>query len=62
MPTAIVVGDEDYATPPAMAKVLNEGIAGSSLQILRGARHLTPLECPDVIADILVQLLSKENK
>ena len=46
MPTAIVVGEEDYATPIAMAQALHDGIAGSSLTILPGARHLTPLEEP----------------
>jgi 3-oxoadipate enol-lactonase len=62
MPTAVVVGEEDYATPLPMAKALHEGIAGSTIQVINGARHLTPLECPDLIADVLVRLLSKENK
>ena len=50
MPTAVVVGEEDYATPVAMAKALHEGIAGSSLRVLKGARHLTPIEQPQTIA------------
>jgi 3-oxoadipate enol-lactonase len=62
MPTAVVVGEEDYATPVAMGKALHEGIAGSSFRIIKGARHLTPIECPDVIADVLASLLSKEKK
>jgi 3-oxoadipate enol-lactonase len=59
---AVVVGEEDYATPLPMAQALHQGIAGSSFQIIKGARHLTPLECPDVIADVLVRLIFKENK
>jgi pimeloyl-ACP methyl ester carboxylesterase len=62
MPTAVVVGEDDFATPVPMAQTLYQGIAGASLQIIKGARHLTPLECPDVVADVLVQLLSKESK
>lgn len=62
MPTAVVVGEEDYATPLPMAQTLHQGIAGSSFQIIPGARHLTPLERPDVIADVLIRLISKENK
>jgi 3-oxoadipate enol-lactonase len=62
MPAAVVVGEEDYATPVPMAQVLHQGIAGSSFQIIPGARHLTPLECPDLIADVLARLISKENK
>jgi 3-oxoadipate enol-lactonase len=46
MPAAIVVGEEDYATPIAMAETLHKGIAGSTLTILPGARHLTALEDP----------------
>ena len=46
MPTAVVVGEEDYATPVAMAQALHRGIAGSTLTVLPGARHLTPLEQP----------------
>ena len=47
MPVAIVVGEEDYATPVAMAQQLHEAIPQSTLTILPRARHLTPIECPD---------------
>jgi 3-oxoadipate enol-lactonase len=57
MPTAVVVGEEDYATPIAMAEALHRGIAGSSLTILRGGRHLTPLEQPERVAAELARLL-----
>jgi 3-oxoadipate enol-lactonase len=59
MPTAIVVGEEDYATPVAMAEALQRGIAGSTLTVLSGARHLTPLEVPDQIADELRGLATR---
>jgi 3-oxoadipate enol-lactonase len=60
MPTAVVVGEEDYATPVAMAQALHEGIAGSTLTILKGARHLTPLEQPERIAAELERLLQAQ--
>jgi len=59
VPAAIVVGEEDYATPPAMADVMHKGIASSTLTVLAGARHLTPLERPDEIAAALEQLLRR---
>lgn len=62
MPTAVVVGEDDYATPVPMAKALHERIAGSSFTLIKGARHLTPLECPAVIADTIVHLLAQEAK
>jgi 3-oxoadipate enol-lactonase len=57
MPCAILVGSEDYATPVAMAQVLEAGIAGSSLEVIEGARHLTPLEVPEAIAKKIVGLI-----
>jgi 3-oxoadipate enol-lactonase len=50
MPTAIAVGDEDYATPVAMAQAMHHAIKGSTFTVLKGARHLTPLEAPERIA------------
>ncbi|HYL32496.1 MAG TPA: alpha/beta hydrolase [Stellaceae bacterium] len=56
-PTAVLVGEEDYATPIAMAEALRQGIHGASLTVLKGARHLTPLERPDEVAAALARLL-----
>lgn len=58
VPTAIVVGEEDYATPVAMARALQDGIAGATLQILPGVRHLTFVECPAAVAAALGRLMS----
>ena len=59
MPAAVVVGEEDYAAPPAMAEVLHKGIAGSTYTLLSKARHLTPLEHPDTIAAELDRLMAR---
>jgi 3-oxoadipate enol-lactonase len=59
MPVAIVVGEEDYATPVAMAQQLHDTIPQSTLMVLPRARHLTPLEHPDVIAAELLGLLQR---
>jgi 3-oxoadipate enol-lactonase len=59
MPVAIVVGEEDYATPVAMARQLHEAIPQSTLTILPRARHLTPIEHPEQIASDLRGLLSR---
>ncbi|CAN0231563.1 unnamed protein product, partial [Chrysoparadoxa australica] len=59
MPVEIVVGEEDYATPPAMAQAMHEGIADSNLSVLPGMRHFTPLEAPEVIAAHLGTLAGK---
>jgi 3-oxoadipate enol-lactonase len=43
-PTLVVVGEEDYATPPAMAKELHAGIVGSELEVLPETRHLSLIQ------------------
>jgi 3-oxoadipate enol-lactonase len=43
-PTLVLVGDEDYATPVAMAEELARGIAGARLEVLRSTRHLSLVE------------------
>lgn len=57
VPTTVIVGEEDYAAPVAMAEALHQGIPGSRLTIIPSARHLTPLETPDVVADELRAIL-----
>lgn len=59
VPAAVVVGDEDYATPVTMAEMLHRSIGGSTLTVLKNARHLTPLERPDEIAAELNRLFDK---
>ena len=59
MPVAIMVGEDDGATPPEMARQLHEAIPHSSLTMLPGARHLTPIECPDRISSQLITVLRR---
>jgi 3-oxoadipate enol-lactonase len=60
MPCAILVGSEDYATPVAMARVLEAGIAGSRLEVIENARHLTPLEVPERVARQIITLIETD--
>ena len=57
VPTAVVVGREDYATPLAMAETLHEAIPGSTLTVLEAGRHLTPVQCPEEIVAALRSLI-----
>lgn len=57
MPTRIVVGSEDYATPPAMAAAMRDAIPGAVMEVLDGAAHLTPLERPAEVARALLALV-----
>jgi len=56
MPVSVIVGEEDYATPVSMSESLQAAIPGSTLNVIRGGRHLTPIQCPDEIANHLRDL------
>jgi 3-oxoadipate enol-lactonase len=58
-PVSVVVGEEDYATPVETAQDLVAAIPGASLTVLPAARHLTPIECPDQIADAIRSLFRR---
>lgn len=55
-PTRVIVGEHDYATPPAMAHGIQAAIPGATLKILPGVRHFTPVEAPLPIAAALLGL------
>lgn len=59
MPVRIAVGEEDYATPVVMSQSLQAALPGAPpLHIIKGGRHLTPLETPDVIAAEIRSLIA----
>jgi len=62
MPVAVIVGEEDYATPVRMARDLHEAITGSTLTVIAGGRHLTPVQCAAEIAAILRPLLDESRR
>src|SRR5579864_5327331 len=59
VPASIIVGEDDYATPVAAAEHLQQAIANSTLTIIPGARHLTPIERPEEVAVELIKLLGR---
>jgi 3-oxoadipate enol-lactonase len=57
-PARIIVGSDDYATPPEMAEMMQKSIPGATLRVLEGAAHLTPIECPEIVAEELRQIMN----
>nr|WP_245684560.1 alpha/beta fold hydrolase [Streptomyces roseoverticillatus] len=55
VPTLVIVGAEDTTTPPADARVLVAGIHDAKLAVVPGASHLTPVEQPAAVTDLLVR-------
>ena len=50
-PAAVIVGEHDYATPLSMAAEIAARLVGSTLTVIPDARHYTPLEAPELVAD-----------
>lgn len=55
VPTLVVAGAEDEVTPPAEARALVAGIPDARLAIVPGASHLTPVEQPGAVTELLIR-------
>jgi 3-oxoadipate enol-lactonase len=59
MPTSVVVGEGDYATPVAMSEQIQKALPDATLSVLPKVRHLTPIECPAAIAEKILALIER---
>jgi len=59
VPTHVVVGTEDAATPPSDAEIMARAIPGAQLHTINGAGHFTNVERPDEFNRVLVQLMQQ---
>jgi pimeloyl-ACP methyl ester carboxylesterase len=57
-PTLILVGDQDVATPPAVARRIHELIPHSQLAIIPGAGHTSTVEEPEAVNAAILGFLS----
>jgi pimeloyl-ACP methyl ester carboxylesterase len=53
VPTLVIVGEEDVLTPPAEAEKMARGIAGSRVEVVPRAGHLSNLENPGAFDAVL---------
>lgn len=54
--TLVLAGEEDYATPPAMARAIAGAVPGSRLLLVPAIRHMSLIEKPDLADDIAAHL------
>jgi 3-oxoadipate enol-lactonase len=59
LPTLIVVGEEDQGTPVAASRAIQAQIAGSQLEIIKSAAHLSNLEQPEEFTRIITSFLGR---
>ena len=57
IPLSVIVGEQDYATPVAMSEQIKHAVPHATLSVLPNVRHLTPIECPQLIADKILTLV-----
>jgi pimeloyl-ACP methyl ester carboxylesterase len=61
VPTLVAVGADDAMTPPAEARRIHQGIAGSQLHVIPRCGHLPPLEQPDRTTALITQWLCAQR-
>jgi len=58
VPTLVICGNDDPATPPAMAREIQENIPGARLTLIPQAAHLANIEQPEAFNRALAGFLS----
>lgn len=61
VPTLILWGEEDEVINPKFAKAFESGIEGSSLHIIKGARHTPHYAHPKTIAGLLLEFIASDK-
>ena len=57
-PTLVICGNDDPATPPAMAREIQENLPGAKLSLIPQAAHLANIEQPEAFNRALAEFLS----
>lgn len=57
-PTLVICGNDDPATPPAMAREIQENLPGAKLALIPQAAHLSNIEQPEAFNRALADFLS----
>jgi 3-oxoadipate enol-lactonase len=57
-PCSVVVGEEDYATPVAMAEEIKSILPQATLTVLKAVRHYAPIQAPGEVAACISPAMS----
>ncbi len=61
LPALVLVGEQDAGTPPSMAREIHEAIAGSRLEIIPEAAHLSNIEQAETFNRLLLGFLGQQS-
>lgn len=59
LPVAVLCGQQDRITPPALSQELAALVPGAQLHLIDGSGHMLPLEQPRAVAGVLAALLQQ---
>jgi pimeloyl-ACP methyl ester carboxylesterase len=59
VPSLVAVGQEDQSLEPSRSKHIHEGLADSDCVEIRGAGHLSALEQPEAVNDVIARFLQR---
>jgi 3-oxoadipate enol-lactonase len=57
VPTLVLVGEQDEATPPPMSRELAAGLSDARLKIIPGCAHVPQLQAPEVFLAMIADFL-----
>ena len=57
VPTLVLVGEQDEATPPPMSRELAAGLPNARLKIIPGCAHVPQLQAPKIFLDAIADAL-----
>ncbi len=57
VPTLVIVGEEDEATPPSLSRAMAAAIPGAAFTMIPGAGHVSPLEAPITVTRVIAEFL-----
>jgi 3-oxoadipate enol-lactonase len=59
LPALLIVGDQDGSTPPELVRSTADLIAGSRMEIVKGAGHIPNIEQPEITSRLIADFLKK---
>jgi pimeloyl-ACP methyl ester carboxylesterase len=61
VPTLIICGEEDVLTPPKESRAMHAAIPGSRLEIIPGAGHVSNIERPAAVNQVLAEFVARKE-
>ncbi len=62
VPTLVLIGDHDEATPMAESEFICQAIKGAELKVIPDAGHLTTIDNPDAVTTALAEFLDAQKR